>query len=485
MRVALRVCIGRRTNLELFMTRALSSLTALLLVLFAASSAEAKTRVTVHEFFGPHGSALRAEAEQLLKRHDGVQVISKSEVDAAAHNLGVDLLSPAGRRTMSRELGLSAWVTGIVRKHGRHLRLTVVVYDGAEHENVGRAVLDGANAKTLQGVVKRKLWEKAKDAIFLALAPLPPGRAPIEAEDAPTPPSDLPVTPTPPVAVEAPPAQAEPQHDPTSSAPAPEASSSPSPAPSSANGRHDAAPSASQRTRPEALHAALSMGSPYRRLAYSDPFTSSLGDYQLAGMPMLDLNIVYYPARSFTDGVGSWFGLDLNGQFGLGPSTNNDRDGNRFSARYDAYRFGVRVRVPVHKHALYGFSGYAIQRIGFSSDTRGLAAPTPDIDYRLVRSGLGAELSLTNALLLAIDGAFLHVLSVGEIGAWFPRATAGGAFEIGMSARYALGHRLFARLTATYQRMAFDFHPKPGDAKVAGGAIDQLLTASLGIGVGI
>jgi hypothetical protein len=234
----------------------------------------------------------------------------------------------------------------------------------------------------------------------------------------------------------------------------------------------------------EAFRIALSVGSPYRKLAFSDPLSSSLGDYQLAGMPMLDLSTVYYPARSFTDHWASWFGLDAAGQFALGGGANSDREGNRFRARYDAYRVGLRVRAPVQKHFVSVFSGYAIQRISFSSDTKGIEAPTPDIDYRMVRTGAGAEFRLTPALGLAFDAAWLHVLSVGEIGVWFPHATV-GAFELGLNVNYAIGHRMFARLSAAYQRMAFDFHAKPDDPKIAGGAADQLLTASLGIGVGI
>jgi hypothetical protein len=478
-------------NPELVMTRALTNLLALLLVSFTAAVAQAKSRVTIHEFFGPHASALRAEAEHTLKHQHDVQVISKDEVDAAAHNLGVDVLSPAGRKTMSRELGLSAWVTGIVRKHGKGLRLTVVVYDGAEHASVGRTVLDAGSPKMLQGAVKQKLWLKAKEAIMLALAPLPSGRGPIEEPPLPegrapiesspeATPSDLPVTPTPPVAELAPPARAEPKHDPRGSAPAPEASSSPS----SPIYHRDAASASPGRSRSEALRAALAVGSPYRKLSYNDPYSSSLGDYQLAGMPMLDLSIAYYPARSFTQGWASWLGLDLAGQFSLGGGASADREGNEFRARYDAYRFGARVRAPVQKHFVSAFSGYTMQRLSFSSDSQGQDAPTPDIDYRMIRTGAGSELRLTEVLGLALEAAWLHVLSVGEIGKWFPRATA-GAFELGIQLSYALGHHMFARLGASYQRMAFDFHARPGDRKIAGGATDQLLTASLGIGVGI
>ncbi len=476
------------------MNRAFCQLLALLCVLCTSQVVRAETRVAIHEFFGPHANTLRAQAESTLKRRDALRVISKLEVDAAAHNLGIDLLSPSGRKAMARELGLAAWVTGVVSKQARNLRLTVVVYDGAEHQSMGRTVLVGRSVKALQSALERTLWPKAKDAILLALAPLPPGRAPIGdgplpatsevASDVPTTP-ELPVTTTPPVAVTAPPASAEPPNDPNRSAALPEASSSPSIVASPQTGRADTGtPELVRGQRAETLRATLAIGTPFRKLTYSDPLTSSLGDYQLPGMPMLELTAVYYPGRSFTDRWPSWFGLDLAGQFGLAGGGSADREGHRFRARYDAYKVGVRVRAPVRGHFVSVFSGYGIQRLSFVSETKGLAAPTPGVDYRMVRLGAGTELNLTPSLLLGMDAAWLHLLSVGEIARWFPRATA-GAFELALNLSYALGQRMFARLTGLYQRSVFDFHARRGDERVAGGATDQVFTASLGIGVGI
>jgi hypothetical protein len=479
---------------ERLMKRALCHSFALLLVMCTCRVARAETRVAIHEFFGPHASALRDQAENTLKRRDALKVISKQDVDAAAHNLGIDLFSPAGRKNMARELGLAAWVTGVVRKQARRLHLTVVVYDGAEHTSVGRAVLVGRNMKDLQAALRRSLWPKAKDAILLALAPLPPGRAPISdapvlvtsdvARDAVSA-AELPVTSTPPVGALAPPASAEPSNDPTRSAAPPEASSSTSVVATPHSGRADtASPEPARVARPEALRAALGIGTPVRKLAYSDPLTQSLGDYLLPAMSILDLSVVYYPGRSFTDGWASWFGLDLAAQVGLGGAESTDRQGQRFRAHYDAYKIGMRVRAPVKSHFLSAFSGYAIQRLSFSSESEGVDAPTPDVDYRMVRFGAGTELRVVQALLVGVDAAWLHLLSVGEVAHWFPRATAGG-FELALNLSYALGHRMFARLSTSYQRVVFDFHARPGDERVAGGASDQVFTASLGIGVGI
>ena len=54
-----------------------------------------------------------------------------------------------------------------------------------------------------------------------------------------------------------------------------------------------------------------------------------------------------------------------------------------------------------------------------------------------------------------------------------------------MHATCALSRHFFARISAAYQQTFFDFHAKPGDTRSAGGAADQLLTASIGVGVGL
>ena len=102
----------------------------------------------------------------------------------------------------------------------------------------------------------------------------------------------------------------------------------------------------------------------------------------------------------------------------------------------------------------------------------------------MIRTGAGTELTLPRAIRLGMDAAWLYVLSVGEIGAWFPRATAGG-MELAVHLTYPLSDHFFARMSGGYQYNFFDFHSKPGDERVAGGAKDQYLTAALSIGVGL
>jgi hypothetical protein len=469
-------------------TRIISTLLTLALCALFASTARADTRLTVHDFYGPEGRSLRGDVEAVLRRQQGVTLVPKQDVDNTARELGVDAFAPEGRKIIARELKLSAWVMGVVKRSGGKLKLTVVMYDGAEHARIGRAVLASKNTEGLRGVVRRDLWQQSRNALAMALAPLPTGRGEFA--------SDVPQGARAP-AVLAPPGAAEAQNPNTEEDEAPSSDSAAAPevpflytpppgetAPVHFPSRPDSLPEqSSKKQRPEAVQMFVGVGSPFRSFSYSDPISSTLGDYQLSGVPMFDLNLTYYPARGFTDSWASWLGLDASSQLAIASST-VDRDGNKYESRYDAYRVGLRGRVPVGKHAISAFTGYAMSRFTHRAENQEVEPPTPDVDYRMIRSGAGTELRLPKAIVLGMDAAYLYMLSVGELGAWFPRTTAGGV-EFALFATYPLSQHFYTRLTGTYQRHFFDFNSQPGDERVAGGATDQYLTASLSIGVGL
>jgi hypothetical protein len=475
-------------HLEDTVTRTISTVLTLALFTLAASLAHAETRLTVHDFYGPNGHSLRGDVEDVLKRQGGVTLVSKSQVDSTARSLGVDAFSPEGRKIISRELKLSAWIMGVVKKSSGKLRLTVVMYDGAEHSRIGRAVIAGRSPDALSNAVKRELWPQSKNALTMAVAPLPAGRGEFSASAANG--ARAVTIPAPPGADETQPPTAAEAETSSGPAPAPEVpflyvppSSSPTPV-VVADARADSIPvDASRGKREESLQIFVGVGSPYRSFVYNDPITSTLGDYQLSGVPMFDLNLAYYPARGFTQGWASWIGIDGAAQLAISSAT-VDRDGNKYKSRYDAYRVGLRGRVPVGKHFVSVFSGYAVNRFSTTPEESGVESPNPDVDYRMIRSGAGSEFGLPRAIRLGMDVAWLHMLSVGELGSWFPRTTAGGV-EFALYATYALSSHFFARLTGAYQRHFFDFNSKPGDERSAGGATDQYLTASVSVGVGL
>lgn len=465
------------------MTRNILILATTLLCSLVVTGARADTRVTVHDFYGPHADRVRDEVVNLLERQSGVTIVSQAQVEGTAERLGVDPTSVDGRIALGRELQLSAWMTGVVKRQGGKLKLTVVVFDGQQHSLVGKTKLAATTPAKLGTQIKDHLWRKSRYAIlFASTAPsaVPTG-APMVAS----------ATTVAPVVEGS--SAAEPQSAPVETAvaggdttlpadteqPAAESASN-SELASAADIEDDYGDEPSTHKR-NAFLASLGVGSPFRNLAYASPITNTLGDYTMSGAPMFDFNVAFYPAAPFTDNVASWFGLELGGALALSTPT-SDRDGNKFNSRYASYHFGLRARMPLGNHFLSAFTGYAMNTFAISSENADISSPTPNTDYRMVRSGLGGELALTDSFRLGLDAAFLNFLSVGDIGKWFPRAEAAG-FEIAAAASYNLTPGVFARFAMSYQRAFFDFNGQPDDTYRAQGATDQYLSVSLGAGV--
>jgi hypothetical protein len=447
-------------------TRNILILVAAVLSTLVASAARADTRVTVHDFYGPYADRVRDDVVNLLERQSGITIVSQAQVESTAEKMGVDPSSNEGRVALGRELQLSAWMTGVVKKRSGKLKLTVVVFDGAQHSLVGRTRLMGKTPSKLSEEIKDHLWRKSRYAIMFATAPNAAGAATNgTATAAATPGSETPAL----------------SSDTTLAADAQSAGKDEEVVSASAADLDDEYGDGPRQRRGEAFRASLGVGSPFRNLAYSGPISTSLGDYTMSGAPMFDLNAQFYPAAPFTDGVASWFGLEVRGSFALSTPT-SDRDGNKFNSRYDSYHFGVRGRMPIGNHYISVFSGYGMNRFAISSDNKDLLAPTPSVDYRMIRTGLGGELGLSDSFRLGLDAAFLNFLSVGDIGKWFPRAQAAG-LELAATASYNLTQGLFARFGMSYQRTFFDFNGQPDDKYRAQGATDQYLSVSVGAGV--
>jgi hypothetical protein len=63
---------------------------------------------------------------------------------------------------------------------------------------------------------------------------------------------------------------------------------------------------------------------------------------------------------------------------------------------------------------------------------------------------------------------------------WFPRLS-GGAIDGEIGIGVDLAHGIRARLALELCRYYFAMHPEPGDAWIAGGAVDQYFTTTLGV----
>jgi hypothetical protein len=217
-----------------------------------------------------------------------------------------------------------------------------------------------------------------------------------------------------------------------------------------------------------------------RHFAYHDGLTSNLRSYTIAVTPMLSASAEYFPlagAGSSLRDVGFIGGYSrsvfLQSAMSGGPTV---------SAVESSYFAGLRVRI--HPGGNSGFvlgisDAYADQAFDFNSTGGSLDTQVPTVEYRSNRTALDARIPLGPLTLLAAAG-FRVVLDAGEVSQRFRSSTVEGVDgDVGLAFAIAAGWE--GRLIADYQRYFYSFKPVPGDAYIAGGALDQFYSGRLAV----
>jgi hypothetical protein len=172
---------------------------------------------------------------------------------------------------------------------------------------------------------------------------------------------------------------------------------------------------------------------------------------------------------------GALAGLGLSGRFTHVPSFDSeDGAGGRYTSEARSFSAGARYRLVLRSIEVAAAVDGGSQ--SFSIAPRGdMAEPEfPAVDYRYLRAGLDLSIPLWSRYALAAALGYRHVLDSGEIESadYFPRSSARGFdAELEMSAALLWGFDL--RAGASLERYGHDLDPEPGDANVAGGALDQ------------
>ncbi len=211
-----------------------------------------------------------------------------------------------------------------------------------------------------------------------------------------------------------------------------------------------------------------------RHFAYSDGLLGSLRPYALDAAPLVTAAVEVYPLAG-TKRIDPGLVAGYAGSFALASSSaDTGKVTTRWRRAFAAAR--VRARTGSQVSPLVGVTvGYGEELFAF--DTAANAA-LPSVDYRFVRAGADVRVPLGRFALFA-NCAYMFVTSAGETAARFPRASVAG-IEGDLGGAFSFGS-FEARLTASYRRFFYAMHPQPGDAYVAGGAVDELsgLQASL------
>lgn len=226
------------------------------------------------------------------------------------------------------------------------------------------------------------------------------------------------------------------------------------------------------------LGVAFEMGG--RHVAFTDAVTANIRPYDVLGAPMIAAAAELYPAAP--TGITVLKNIGLTGRFsmalGLGSST---KGGEAVSNTWLRFRGGLKWRFlpgsdtgPVL--ALTGELGMDT----FSFDNAGdLAGEVPAVEYQYLRAGGEMRLPL-GPLAFELGGGYRGLLGVGETGGRFTGANA-MAFDglVGVAVPLPAGFEV--RLSGDYTRVFYAFAPVPGDEYVAGGAVDEMLGARLGV----
>lgn len=218
------------------------------------------------------------------------------------------------------------------------------------------------------------------------------------------------------------------------------------------------------------VEAALGAGT--RHFSYVERITPALRPYALDAAPLATVSGVVYPLASTNLPVVRDLGItgDYSRAFAL---ASEDSTGAHVATTWQSFDVGATERIPLTRGLVANISvGYGGNDFQFTQNLAGGAAALPSVAYRFVRIGGDVRLRFLSAFSAYAGGSYLDVLNSGYTAELFPRESVGGV-EGHLGASYALAKNWEVSLSASYTRMFYSFNPLPGDASVAGGALDE------------
>lgn len=380
----------------------------------------------------------------------GLELVATEVIRGQALKLGLQLDDASGRVEIARALGLSAYLSLKLEEKTGGLEGTALVTDASDGRTASEAKASAKNSTNLSRDLKAAtlpLFErtqaptgKAAEAPKLAAAPPPPAAAP-------------------------------------------------PPAPSGGGGSEPTKIETSAPDKEKAIkdrsHSPLEVAAGLkfftRGLTYNDDLYGALRPYDLSGAPSLDAQLRWYPGAHFGSGLASIFGVYGQFNYALGLKTVDAMD-REFATSQLAFGGGLRVRIPIGASELGVFGGYGQHAFTLDGTDGPNGIDFPSVSYGFLRYGADGRLSPFDGFHARFGFAWRQMLSAGEIAEadWFPRATMGG-LDAQLGVGYEVVSGLEVQLGAELIRYFYSMNPEPGDGRVAGGAVDQYLSATLGV----
>ncbi len=395
-----------------------------------------KKRVVVLDLEGDRAGELRDFLEKELASGLHIEIVPNADAQRIVKELSLDLEDEEDRARIAARLDLSAFIGGEIERDDRELQISYEVYGGSDGEALGSGESSSNRVSSLARVLRRDLEPLLEKA---------------HAPGAPTASSEAP-------------------------APRNEASSGEAAAARSETKREDSSRAKSGVPSERALELALGFQWGLRDFGYKDDVFSQLRAYEHLGVTALSARLLWYPGAHFTSGLAANIGLDAQFDLGIGLGTETADGASTFGTSAMNLAASLRGRLPLGPHELGLFAGIAVDRFALE----GAETLFPNASYLSLRPGLAGRFWLGDALSLSPHFAWRVVLDAGDVtGAdWFPRASVGG-LDAGLVVGLRIVGPLEAQLAVAYRRYFFSMNPEMGDARVAGGALDQRFTGTL------
>jgi len=218
-----------------------------------------------------------------------------------------------------------------------------------------------------------------------------------------------------------------------------------------------------------------------RRFRFNDEVGARLRPYKLPIAPMLSFGLEAYPLAASNVPVLRDLGFRgrVSRAFAVDSTT---PEGSTIDTHWTRFGGDVRERLLIPgRHALEFGAFVGMDASYFSMSSRShVAALLPSARTLAVRFGLDARILVAGRFSVLVDAAYLAVTTPGAIYDRFRDPSLAGV-DGSLGCAVALIPGLEARLNARYTRYFASFEPKVGDSIVAGGALDELFQAGLGV----
>ncbi len=214
-----------------------------------------------------------------------------------------------------------------------------------------------------------------------------------------------------------------------------------------------------------------------RHFSYTDPISANLRPYTLGGAPLLRASATLFPFGAEAGAVPSRLGV--SGSFARSVGlTSSAPSGDPLDTTWQSVHLALLARIGLGDGLAPSLRpSLGLQAQSFSFDGGGaLEGELPAVDYTALRAALGAR--FPGAPALELEAAWLWPLQSGAVAERFPNAAVGG-LEATIGGRGGLTDALGLGLALVYSRFFYDLQPAPGDAFVAGGALDEYVSLRL------